>query len=71
MAVNELNLPNAFPQKSAKQEKAHSHAYVESPNKNPSATDVLRQFQANINTLEDLNGRLRFLMTEIRDLVRK
>ncbi len=71
MAVNELNLPRAFPQKIAKQEKAHPHAYIETPNTNPSAMDVLRQFQANISTLEDLNGRLRFIMAEIRDLVRK
>jgi hypothetical protein len=33
--------------------------------------DVLHQFRANMATLEDLSGRLRFMMSEIRGLIRK
>lgn len=76
MAVNELNVTKVFPSSPA-QEKAQTRAYVETPVSNSSSEsrsagqDVLKQFQANLNTLEDLNGRLRFVMHEIRGLIRK
>lgn len=71
MAVNDLNLTHVVPSKRSKTEVHVPHAYVETPNIDPTSMDVLRQFQANMATLEDLNGRLRFMMTEIRGLIRK
>lgn len=71
MSVNELTLQTVTTAKTAKQEVSRSRAYVESPSLNPSSMDVLNQFQANMATLEDINGRLRFMMTEIRGLIRK
>jgi hypothetical protein len=71
MAVNDMNVTAAFPPpNSSKQELVHKRAYVDSPAMDPSSLDVLRQFQANMATLEDLNGRLRYMMSEIRSLVR-
>lgn len=69
MSLNETTLQTLATTKS--QTEVKSRAYVESPNSNPSSMDVLNQFQANLATLEDLNGRLRFMMTEIRGLIRK
>lgn len=31
--------------------------------------DVLQQFEANLSQLEDLHGRLRFVMNEVRTIV--
>lgn len=71
MSVSETTLQTAVTTKSSKQEISKSRVYVETPDHNPSSMDVLNQFQANMDTLEDLNGRLRFMMTEIRGLIRK
>jgi hypothetical protein len=68
--MNETTLQPVVTGKISKTE-IKSRAYVESPNSNPSSMDVLNQFQANLATLEDLSGRLRFMMTEIRGLIRK
>jgi hypothetical protein len=71
MSVNEPTLQNVVPSKISKNEIPSMRAYVESPALNPTAMDVLNQFRANMSTLEDLNGRLSFMMTEIRGLIRK
>jgi len=71
MSVNEPTLQPVVATKISKTEVSSKRAYVESPDRNPSSMDVLNQFQANMNTLEDLNGRLRFMMTEIRGLIRR
>lgn len=33
--------------------------------------DVLHQFEANLAQLEDLHGRLRFVMNEVRTFIRR
>lgn len=72
VAVNELNVTNSVSHPgSTRQEKQNTRAYVESPTIHPASLDILKQFQANMNTLEDLNGRLRFVMAEIRGVIRK
>jgi hypothetical protein len=71
MSVNQTTLQNLGTTKISKSEISPSRAYVESPNVHPSSMDVLKQFQANMTTLEDLNGRLQFMMSEIRGLIRK
>ena len=68
MAINEMNL-QTVPSKTTKQDLGLQHAYVEPGVSHPSL-DVLAQFEANMATLEDLNGRLRFMMTEVRSLIK-
>jgi hypothetical protein len=68
MAINEMNVQTTTT-KSSKPELGLQHAYVEPGVSHPSL-DVLRQFEANMATLDDLNGRLRFMMTEIRGLIK-
>lgn len=46
------------------------HAYVEKPNTKAASIDILRQFEANMATLEDLSSRLRFMMVELKGLIR-
>lgn len=46
-------------------------AYHEVPGLRPETKDVLRQLQSNIALLEDQCGRLSFLMTEIRSVIRR
>lgn len=70
MAVNELNVTKAF-SSTPHPEMVPARSYVESSEISLASIDVLRQFQANLGTLEDLNGRLRFVMSEIRGLIRK
>lgn len=73
MSVTELKLQTVSTSKSPLSETTglKQHAYVESGNPAHATLDVLRQFEANIATLEDLNGRLQYMMTEIRGLIRK
>ena len=37
----------------------------------PETKDVLKQLNANLNQLEDLTGRLGFVLTEVRSLLRR
>lgn len=71
MSVNQSTLQSIAPAKISKNEISPSRTYSDSPNAHATSMDVLKQFQANMATLEDLNGRLRFMMTEIRGLIRK
>ncbi len=71
MGINELNLQIVSPAKIVKQDHDLKHAYVESGIASHPAMDILRQFEANMATLEDLSGRLRFMMTEVRGLIAK
>lgn len=46
------------------------------PSRHPSeisipARDVLHQFEANLAQLEDLHGRLSFVMSEVRTIIRR
>lgn len=68
MSINQPVLQSITATKISKSE-ISPRTYVENPSS--SSMDVLKQFQANMSTLEDLNGRLRFMMTEIRGLIRK
>ena len=46
-------------------------AYHEIPEAQSDQVDVLAQMKANLDQLEDLQGRLRFVMGEIRAVARK
>lgn len=44
---------------------------VEAPALRHETKDVLKQLHANISTLEDLGGRLSFVLGEVRSLIRR
>jgi len=46
-------------------------AYQELPGLRHETKDVLKQLHANIQMIEDLGGRLGFIMSEIRTLIRR
>lgn len=46
-----------------------SYAYHELPN--TGTVDVLEQLRANISQLEDLHGRLKFMMGEVQGLIKR
>jgi hypothetical protein len=46
-------------------------AYSDLPGLRHETKDVLQQLQANINSLEDLGGRLSFMLAEVRGLIRR
>ncbi|MCB0367254.1 MAG: hypothetical protein H6624_14560 [Bdellovibrionaceae bacterium] len=46
-------------------------AYHEIPEAQSEQVDVLAQMKANLDQLEDIQGRLRFVMGEIRSITRK
>lgn len=43
--------------------------YRDVPSIDYSQLDILEQFQTHLSQLEDLHGRLRFVMTEIRSVL--
>lgn len=45
--------------------------YHEVPGLRHETKDVLKQLQTNIQLIEDLSGRLGFVMSEIRTLIRR
>jgi hypothetical protein len=48
-----------------------ARAYHELPGLRHETRDVLKQLDANIRMLEDLGGRLGFVMSEVRGLIRR
>lgn len=48
-----------------------AYVYREVPGLEPECLDVLEQLRANLNQLEDLHGRLRFVMAEVRSVLHK
>ncbi len=46
-------------------------AYVELPGLRHETKDVLKQLEGNIALLEDLSGRLGFVLSEVRGLIRR
>ena len=51
-------------------EREHS-SYYEIPSLRHETHDVLKQLDANIQLLEDLGGRLTFVLTEVRGMIRR
>ena len=47
------------------------HAYIDLPGLRHETRDVLKQLDANIQLLEDMSGRLGFVLSEIRTLIRR
>lgn len=46
-------------------------SYSDLPNRKPEQIDVIQQFNANLSQLEDLQGRLTFMMSELKSLLVK
>lgn len=59
------------PATAAVKSEREQRAYVEVPGLRPETKDVLKQLQSNIALLEDQCGRLSFLLTEIRSVIRR
>jgi hypothetical protein len=71
MAIKDFGISTVSLKKVVTSGKPGPTAFAETTSaSHSSSTDVLRQFQTNMATLEDLSGRLRFMMTEIRSLVK-
>ncbi len=50
---------------------AYRPSYHEITDSNVAETDVLAQLRANISQLEDLHGRMKFMMAEVGYLLKK
>jgi hypothetical protein len=50
---------------------AREYSYHELPGLRRETRDVLKQLDANIQLLEDLGGRLSFVLNEVRGMIRR
>ena len=50
---------------------ASFYSEVEVPSQKNYEKDVITQFRANLSQLEDLHSRLRFVMSEVADVLKK
>ena len=70
--LNTLNLQSkSLNETPAREIKTSSVAYHELPSLRHETRDVLKQLDSNIQLLEDLNGRMGFMLTELRSLIRR
>lgn len=69
--MNTTNLqPSDTPTAAVKNERERA-VYHEVPGLRPETKDVLKQLQSNISLLEDQCGRLSFMLSEIRSVIRR
>lgn len=71
---SKLNTANAQPSlkdSPARESHVGNRAYHEIPGLRHDTKDVLKQLDANIKTLEDLGGRLGYVLGEVRGLIRR
>jgi len=64
-----LNTLNLAPQDQKRE--AVSPRLVETTSRLPETKDGLKQLHANLNALEDLTGRLGFVLADVRTLIRR
>ncbi len=69
--LSTLNLQSQNVEKTTTVREPVRASYQELPGLRHETKDVLKQLQTNIQLLEDLGGRLGFMMTEIRGLIRR
>ena len=69
--LNTLNLQNQGTGEKTTVRETVRPSYQELPGLRHETKDVLKQLTTNIQLLEDLGGRLGFMMTEIRGLIRR
>lgn len=53
------------------EESAKVYVYREVPGIESDRLDILEQLNANLDQLEELHGRLRFVMAEVRSILKK
>lgn len=71
---SELNTANVQPSLNdspARESGLGNRAYNEIPGIRHETKDVLKQLDANLRTLEDLGGRLGYVLSEVRGLIRR
>jgi hypothetical protein len=70
--LNTINLkPVANAEPVVRPAVAERVSYRELPGLRHETKDVLQQLHANIQMIEDLSGRLSFVMSEVRSLIRR
>lgn len=71
-ALNTINLkPVANAEPAVRPVSGERVSYRELPGLRHETKDVLQQLHANVAMIEDLTGRLSFVMTEVRSLIRR
>ena len=72
MNTMNLNLKSHEKPESSVRESGRSElAYVELPGLRHETRDVLKQLESNIQLLEDIGGRLSYVLSEVRTLIRR
>lgn len=69
--LNTINLKPVAAEPVARPVSGERVSYRELPGLRHETKDVLQQLHANISMIEDLSGRLSFVMTEVRTLIRR
>ncbi len=69
MGLNEQGLIRD--EQEAKEAQPIPYGYQEIPKTDRSRLDVLEQMKANLRQIEDLNGRLSFLIGEVQGVLKK
>lgn len=69
--MNTLNLNTGRAPEAPLKEQRRTSIYRELPGLPSETKDVLKQLQANIQSLEELAGRLNFVMSEVRSAIRR
>lgn len=69
--LNTINLKSVKTDSKARLQPVERPSYRELPGLRHETKDVLQQLHANIALLEDLGGRLGFVMSEVRSLIRR
>lgn len=69
--LSTLNLQPKDSSPASVREPSARRAHEALPGLRHETKDVLKQLQANINYLEDLGGRLGFVLSEVRSLIRR
>jgi len=66
-----LNVQNPQAEETAKATELARRAQLDLPGLKHETKDVLQQLNANIQLIEDLSGRLSFVLSEVRGLIRR
>ena len=69
--MNNRNQTESAPETPIREGVRSDRTYHEIPGLRPESKDVLQQMDANLRHLEDLTGRLSFVLTEVRSLIRR
>jgi len=69
--MNELVKQSRLKEKVVKPAVAPTYEYHEIPTQSVDRLDVLEQLKANVAQIEDLHGRLQFVMSEVQSLIKR